>query len=236
MVEIDKHREMEYDAPQEGGNLATWNQLNRPPASALKKIGGGRLKGMTDINPQWRYHVLTEVFGPCGTGWKYTIDKLWLEQGGNETCAFAMVSLYVKISGSDWSDAIPGIGGSKLVASESSGPHTSDECFKMAVTDALSVACKMLGVAADIYAGLWDGSKYIEKKDKTKPVYIAKDQQKEIYDLLRETETDVDRFLEVARADSLELILLDSFPYLIKNLHRKADKLKGEVGDGDNNG
>lgn len=185
---------------------------------------------MTDINPQWRYHVLTEVFGSCGTGWKYTIDKLWLEQGGNETCAFAMVSLYVKISGSDWSDAIPGIGGSKLVASESSGPHTSDECFKMAVTDALSVACKMLGVAADIYAGLWDGSKYIEKKDKAKPVYIAKDQQKEIYDLLRETETDLPKFLEVAKASELATILVDNFPYLIKQLSRKAGLQKSEGG------
>ena len=32
----------------------------------------------------------------------------------------------------------------------------------MAVTDAFSTALKMLGVAADIYAGAWDGSKYHE--------------------------------------------------------------------------
>ena len=32
----------------------------------------------------------------------------------------------------------------------------------MAVTDAFSTALKMLGVAADIYAGRWDGSKYKE--------------------------------------------------------------------------
>ena len=30
----------------------------------------------------------------------------------------------------------------------------------MAVTDALSTALKMLGVAADIYSGRWDGSKF----------------------------------------------------------------------------
>ena len=28
--------------------------------------------------------------------------------------------------------------------------YTSDECYKMALTDALSVACKALGVAADV--------------------------------------------------------------------------------------
>jgi len=35
----------------------------------------------------------------------------------------------------------------------------SDECFKMALTDALSVACKSLGVAADVYFEK-DRSKY----------------------------------------------------------------------------
>ncbi len=60
----------------------------------------------------------------------------------------------------EWSSPIPGIGGSMLVAKEQSGLHTSDEAYKMAITDALSVAMKMLGVAADIYAGLWDGAEY----------------------------------------------------------------------------
>ena len=66
-----------------GGNIMermeVWNKLKQPPISALKKITGGRLAGKTDINPQWRYQVMTEVFGVCGRGWKYTIDKLWTE-------------------------------------------------------------------------------------------------------------------------------------------------------------
>lgn len=47
-----------------------------------------------------------------------------------------------------------------LVAQESSGLHANDEGYKMAITDALGTAVKMLGVAADVYAGKWDGSKY----------------------------------------------------------------------------
>jgi hypothetical protein len=133
--------------------------MSQPPKYALKTIIAGRLKGKTDINPQWRYRVLTEQFGPCGIGWKYTIDEIWNVQAHNEILAFARVSLYVKI-GETWSDPIPGIGGSKLVEQESKGPHPNDEGYKMAVTDALSVALKMLGVASDIYMGLWDGSKY----------------------------------------------------------------------------
>ena len=144
-------------------NMEIWNALKAPPASALKKIGGGRLKGMTDINPQWRYQAMTEQFGPCGEGWKYEIVKLWSEPGSQDQIfCFAEINLFVSIE-EKWSEPIPGIGGSMLVTKESGGLHSSDEGYKMAVTDALSVALKMLGVAADIYAGKWDGSKYRDK-------------------------------------------------------------------------
>ena len=159
----EKDSKTEAPKPKEkevSPNLELWNKLNRPPKSALKTIGGGRLKGMSDINPQWRYKALTEQFGPCGFGWKYTINKLWLEPTGEEVVAFAMVSLYVRETEDAWSEPIPGIGGSKLVAKEKGGLYNNDEAYKMATTDAVSVAFKMLGGAADIYMGLWDGSKY----------------------------------------------------------------------------
>ena len=141
-------------------NLATWEALCRPPESALKKIGGGRLKGMTDINPQWRLQMMTEQFGPIGVGWYYEKLEHWTEIGGNdELMCFVSINLYIKHDG-EWSKPIFGLGGSTLVASQSAGLYSNDEGYKMATTDALSVAMKQLGVAADIYKGLWDGSKY----------------------------------------------------------------------------
>lgn len=134
-------------------NRQFWDKLKNVPANRLKPIAAGRLKGKSDINPQWRYQVLTEVFGPCGFGWKYTIDRQWLEAGDNgQVAAFVNVSLYVKQNG-EWSDAIPANGGSMFIENESRGPHTSDEAFKMATTDALGTAAKMLGVAADVFLG-----------------------------------------------------------------------------------
>lgn len=148
-------------------NTKIWDAVKRPPASALKQIKAGRLAGMSDINPQWRLQVMTEQFGPCGIGWKYTIDKLWTEPGSSEqVMAFALVSLYTRNEES-WSEPVPGIGGSTLIAREKSGLHSNDEAFKMAITDALSVAMKALGVAADIYSGLWDGSKYRDPPKET---------------------------------------------------------------------
>lgn len=145
-----------------------WDKLATPPRDALKTISGGRLAGKSDINPQWRYKVMTEVFGACGIGWKYSIDKLWTEPGTEgEVFAFAQVSVYTKATtegmagptGGYWSAPIPGVGGHKLIESERAGLHNNDEAFKMAVTDALSVALKMLGVAAEVYLGHFD-SKY----------------------------------------------------------------------------
>jgi hypothetical protein len=141
-------------------NMEIWNKVKQPPKSALRTIGAGRLKGKSDINPMWRIEALTSLYGPCGDGWGYTIDKLWTEPGdGVEVMAFALVTLwYHNIDGGLCK--VPGIGGSMLIASESKGAHNSDEAYKMAVTDALSVACKALGFGADVYHGRWDGSKY----------------------------------------------------------------------------
>jgi len=153
--------------------LELWSKVDKVPTNYLKQIAAGRMKGKSDINPQWRYKALTENFGICGIGWKYEVVRLWLEPGSNDqVCAFAEIKLYVNQSGA-WSEAIPGIGGSMLIAKESSGLYTSDEAYKMAITDALSVACKMLGIGSAIYEGLWDGSTY-KGAPANKPAEVTK--------------------------------------------------------------
>ena len=141
-------------------NLDLYNSFRAVPETAKKPIKGGRLKGMTDINPQWRIQTLTEKFGPCGIGWKFVILRKWMEHGPNdEVAAFVDIDLYYKVDG-EWSAPVPGTGGSKFVAKEQSGLYVSDECFKMAVTDALSVAGKAIGLGADVYWANGKQTKY----------------------------------------------------------------------------
>jgi hypothetical protein len=209
-------------------NLKIYNAVRNPPSEALKTIKGGRLSGYTDINPMWRIKALTEKFGVCGIGWKYTITKQWIEEGAKgEKCAFTNIDLFIKI-GDEWSDAIPGTGGSSFIANEKSGPYTSDECFKMSLTDAISVACKALGFAADIY---WnsDRSKY------DKPEYPMPEQPKKIddtkaqviYDLLGKTNSDVKAFLSYYKVSKVEDMTIDVWTKATKALQGKLNKGEG---------
>lgn len=133
--------------------MAIYRQVEIVPAEAIKQILAGRIKGMSDINPMWRIKAMTQTFGPVGFGWKYTIDRQWTEQYGDEVKCYCNVSLYVKNAEGQWSDAIPGTGGSAEVSVERSGLYVNDEAYKMALTDALSVAMKSLGVGASVYFG-----------------------------------------------------------------------------------
>lgn len=132
-------------------NMEIYNKVRTVPKEAQKTIKGGRLNGMTDISPMWRIEKLTEIFGIVGFGWYYTILDHWTETGAKgEISCFVKIALYVK-QGDEWSKPIEGVGGSAFVANERNGLYTSDECYKMALTDAISVSCKALGMGADIY-------------------------------------------------------------------------------------
>ena len=143
--------------------LTIYNKYAEVPQAAQKTIKGGRLNGMTDINPMWRIKCLTEMFGACGFGWyAKTVNKQIIDGANGEKVATVDLELYINVDG-EWSAPIEGSGGSMFVSNERNGAYTSDEAFKMAYTDALSVCCKMLGFGANVY---WKGgrTKY-DKRD-----------------------------------------------------------------------
>ena len=150
-------------------NLRLYNMARSVPPEAQKAITAGRLKGFTDINPMWRIKRLTELFGPCGLGWWYEITGKSFYDDEITKQAIASVDIllyYVDPDSGTTSHGIPGTGGAALVSQERNGPYLSDECYKMALTDAISVAAKALGVGADIY--------YAKDRDK----YTATDEPK----------------------------------------------------------
>lgn len=147
-------------------NLRIYEKVRVCPDNAKKPIMGGKLKGKSDINPMFRIKTLTEMFGPCGIGWKPCDEHYWTTPGANgEVIAWCSLNLvYREDPKGPWSDPVPGIGGSMLVELQKGNLTSNDEAFKMAHTDAISVACKQLGVAADVY---WeqDRTKYDKAPD-----------------------------------------------------------------------
>lgn len=176
-----------------------YNRVRSVPDEAKKAISAGRLKGMTDINPMWRIKKLTEEFGPCGIGWWTKVTDRWKETVGDETCAFVDLELYIKV-GDEWSRPITGSGGSKLATKERSGVYVSDECYKMAETDALSVACKKLGIGADVYFSA-DRTKYSQTVDDSKK--IGENDVKILLDYLQKNGISDQKIIERYRVKAL---------------------------------
>ena len=141
-------------------NMDIYNAGRAVPPEAQKAFNNGKFSG-TDINPMWRIKTMTELFGPCGIGWYYEVLSERAEEHGDVTIAVVDLNLYIRVNG-EWSRPIYGTGGNVLLRKGS----TSDEGYKMALTDALSVACKALGIGADIYFSK-DRTKYTAAQEST---------------------------------------------------------------------
>lgn len=163
-------------AEETKNNLDWYNQFAPCPENALSTIQAGKLKGKSDINPMWRIKTLTEKFGPVGFGWYTEIKERWVDEFDGEAAAWVICNLYVKHPETgEWSKPITGTGGSKL-SGKGKGDGVDDEAYKMAETDAISVCCKKLGLAANIY---WqkDVTKYSDNKAQEKAADFFRGQQ-----------------------------------------------------------
>ena len=155
-------------------NMRIYDAVRAVPPEAIKPITAGRLKGKSDINPMWRIKVLTEQFGPCGEGWYTEGVRFWtvIQEKSMEMAVFCELQLHTK-GENGWSAPIYGIGGNTVIAAEKNGLYLDDEAYKKAYTDALSVACKALGIGADVY---WqaDRTKYSPRPDDSQEQQDAK--------------------------------------------------------------
>lgn len=153
----------------------------RPPQEALNTISFGKLKGKSDINPQWRIEALTEVFGLCGVGWYHEILSVDYQDVNDtgEKMVYITVGIHVKQEDGTWSAPVIGIGGDFTIIRDKNGIHGNDEAFQMALTDALGKAAKCLGIANDIYRGKYD-SKYgwRDEREKQRQREMEKNQKR----------------------------------------------------------
>jgi hypothetical protein len=109
-----------------------------------------------------------------------------------------------------------------LIVKESAGLHTSDECYKMAVTDALSVACKVLGMGASIY--WFAGSKYqqnLVKENAPETERINDQQYDNLLSLAKEVSADMAKFCKYLKVAELDELPASLYAAAVKALEAK---------------
>ena len=145
-------------------NLEIYNRVADVPKTAQREFANGRFKG-TDINPMWRIKILTEVFGPCGVGFKWSEPRFWEREDGNVVTVHCKLAMQYKTA-EGWSAEVWGVGGNTLrYVTRKGDTRVSDEAYKMAYTDAQSNCAKQIGVGANIW---WQGeqTKYTQDKER----------------------------------------------------------------------
>ena len=107
------------------------------------------------------------------------------------------------------------------MAKESKGPYFSDEAFKMSLTDALSVAMKMLGVGANIYSGGNDYGKDTAPSNRLTFETISESQAANLCALMEEVNANKDGFLKYMKITAIESMPSDKFDYAVIALEGK---------------
>ena len=135
-------------------NKRYWDQLKKTDPRFTKRINKG-FGEITTIDPQWQIMKMTEVFGPVGIGWAYNVKYTYTDQ-----LVFAEVSVWTKDDVSSHYGYGPVCSVQKLWRKTGA---LDDEAPKKAMTDAMTKALSHLGVSADVFLGMFDNSKYVEK-------------------------------------------------------------------------
>lgn len=129
-----------------------FKKLAKPfPESAYREVNLGRKFTTIDA-----YHVierLTEVFGLCGEGWGYEIDR-WEIHGDNVAC----IGRFFWLDPDGQKREIPHVGDARVIKGNIA------EGYKKAITNMISKAASMVGVGLGVYQGKGMDDPYLDRE------------------------------------------------------------------------
>ena len=133
--------------------MRIWDSLCKTNPDFTKEAPSSYGKKITTIDPMYQIQCMTEVFGPVGQGWKYTVEYKY-----QDGLVFAEVCIHYCVH-NNWFQYGPVCSVQNL----SKRDKLDDEAPKKAMTDAMTKAFSHLGMNADVFLGKFDDSKYVEK-------------------------------------------------------------------------
>lgn len=152
-------------------NLRIWDKVQQTDPKYTKgfKRGGG-FSG-TAINATYQIHRATELWGPLGSAWGYSITASDFIPGADGDVIHVLQIQFRYPDGE-----FPSFGQTQFVGTNKNGKFTDEEAPKKSLTDAITKALSMLGFSADVFLGLYDDNKYVNDlkqktaEEQTKPI------------------------------------------------------------------
>lgn len=168
-------------------NMAIWDKVCKTDPNYTKGFQrSGGFKG-TAINSIYNVMKATELFGPVGLGWGFTIESTENIHLGEEIVNVVKIEFWYRVSpkialmlaGNDPEEqayyrtligqicTVESFGQTKFVEKRSGGAlFVDEEAPKKSVTDALNKILSYAGFSADIFLGLYDDNKYMTEAKK----------------------------------------------------------------------
>lgn len=139
-------------------NLSIWERFADIDPKFTKGITGKAYKG-TSPNPQYVIRCLTEIFGPVGEGFGWEVVREDFTPLGGEVLHWCRIRFWHTVR----ENAFDSYGQTKAMYPSRDGKIIVDEdAPKKSLTDAIIKAASHIGIAANIFLGRWDDSKYVE--------------------------------------------------------------------------
>ncbi|AXS87440.1 hypothetical protein ACSDGV_18580 [Pseudomonas aeruginosa] len=174
-------------------NMRLWDQVQATDPSATKsaKVDGQQI---TSISGQHMIMKATQMFGPVGIGWGWTVIEERFDQGGpifreitdaegkkvseligHEVGHTVRIKLWFELDGKR--GEVEQYGCTPFSYRSKWGITTDTEAPKKSLTDAVKKSLAMLGFSADIFLGLFDDRDYVEARREEEQIAKAEDQQ-----------------------------------------------------------
>jgi hypothetical protein len=140
-------------------NMKLWKSVETTDPNFTKKVN--QRGGFTAIGAQYQLRTATETFGPFGWGWGVKDERIekWEDVG----LAVYQATLWYNIDGYGTDDETYGTIPIHSSIKYQNNGRVDDDFMKKVATDALTKGLSKLGFNADVFMGMFDDNKYVNK-------------------------------------------------------------------------
>lgn len=172
-------------------NMQIWEKVSTTDTRYTKaaEVGGQKI---TSLNGTAMIMKATEVFGPVGIGFGWTVMEERFDEGsemasgegdkrlvlGRELNHTIKIRFWFELDGKR--GEIEQYGCTRYLYKSKFGTTTDGEAPKKSLTDAIKKALSMLGFSADVFLGMFDDVNYRQQLEADQAIEQAEDRQAEI--------------------------------------------------------